>query len=424
MNRRILAFAIVAILCICAVPAIAGGGQSAADTTPSGQYVNYSGGATGGYAGDASYALGTFLGDNKSWFEYNKADLSTQDTNTFDLVAGAKLTKVSEYSITANGDNTFTIAFSGQIVASGIHLSISNNIEAFKNKNDKGFNDTYIWTTAPGQQQFNPGNSNSFTVSAPWVTDLSSVFVYLYVDSLKGNDAPIPPIEPPVEPPVTQETLGFAIQVLDQQSDNTYAPGIGYTLEVFTSLDETTPIAIGVSDGNGVVTFESDTSFKTNVEYYIIEAFMPADDSTIYVAAQPYVPVTASSSYSTPEFVYYNNLIPAGFTLVCMEQTPGTTDYAPAGGYEFAVFSYKEAVSEYLSGDDVTPIEKGWSDDNGVVTFGPSISFHPGYIYYVLEISMPGDNDSVYVADGFMTVIASPELSDVGAYFNSLIDGP
>jgi len=106
---------------------------------------------------------------------------------TFDLVKGDKLTKVGEYTITLNDDETFTITFNDQMSAVGAKLSISNNIQGFKNKNDKGFDPSYIWTTSPGQQQFGFGGS-SYTFSAPWVTDLSKVNVYLHLDGLSGYE--------------------------------------------------------------------------------------------------------------------------------------------------------------------------------------------------------------------------------------------
>ena len=171
-----------------------------------GKKTSISGSITGGYASEAvptigkngketwdhttyAHSLVKKLGENSNnWFQYNGAmDFTAQNSYTFDLVQGDKLNKVGEYTITYNGGTNFTITFNDAMACIGAKMSISNNIQFFKNKNDKGFNETYIWTTSPGQQQFSFGG-DAFTFNAPWVTDLTKVNVYLHLDGLQGYE--------------------------------------------------------------------------------------------------------------------------------------------------------------------------------------------------------------------------------------------
>ncbi|MCL1811651.1 MAG: hypothetical protein FWG41_05500 [Methanomassiliicoccaceae archaeon] len=167
-----------------------------------GKKASYGGSITGGYADEAvpdakgkydhskyPHNLAKKIGDNgNNWFQYNGAmDFTSQVSYTFDLVQGDKLNKVGEYTITYNGGSSFTITFNDQMAAQGAKFSISNNMQAFKNKNDKGFDDTFIWTTSPGQQQFGFSGA-SYTFNAPWVKDLTKVNVYLHMDGLSGYE--------------------------------------------------------------------------------------------------------------------------------------------------------------------------------------------------------------------------------------------
>ena len=134
------------------------------------------------------HSLGGILKENNTWFQYN--EFSNGTGGTFDLVSGAKLGKVGEYTVTSDGSGWFTFTMSDALYAVTPKVSISNTILAAKNTNDKNYNANNIWTTSPGQQQFSgsklSGDGHSFSVYAPWVDTSKTVFVYIHLDGLTG----------------------------------------------------------------------------------------------------------------------------------------------------------------------------------------------------------------------------------------------
>ena len=165
-----------------------------------GDKCSVSGSITGGYPEEAKPTIGkngketwdhtkyehnlaTALKANaNNWFQFNEF---TGSGGSFRLVQGDKLSDVGGYSITANGDGSFTITMSDSLNAVGAKVSISNTLLFAKNKNDKNFNENNIWTTSPGQLQFS-GSGHSFTINAPWVDTSKTVYVFIHLDGLTG----------------------------------------------------------------------------------------------------------------------------------------------------------------------------------------------------------------------------------------------
>jgi len=165
--------------------------------TETGTKVNIKDSITGGYTKEAipdakgkydhatyKHNLETALGSKGNWFQYN--EFTTGTSQHFDLVQGDKLNLVGGYTITYNPTtNEFTLTLDDALIASGAQLSISNTIQAAKNKNDKTYNVNNIWTSAPGQQQFS-FNGHSYTFKANWVDPSKPVYIYLHLDGLTG----------------------------------------------------------------------------------------------------------------------------------------------------------------------------------------------------------------------------------------------
>ena len=168
-----------------------------------GRKASYPGTITGGYCQDCfTYSfdkknsidrnhvhnLDSVLAEkNPNWFEFNVLP-NGAGIETFDLVTGDKLTKVGEYTIAIDAEGNFSITFNDLMAAYGAHLSISNTIKYAKNKNDNNFDANNIWTSTPGQQQFQFSGA-SFSGNASWLDTSKPIYVFLHIgDKLEGYE--------------------------------------------------------------------------------------------------------------------------------------------------------------------------------------------------------------------------------------------
>ncbi|MCL2510397.1 MAG: hypothetical protein FWF07_04880, partial [Methanomassiliicoccaceae archaeon] len=414
---------IVAALCVCAIPFLATNNGSGAGAAPNsgelvlandlGNYASYKE-ITGGYPteavqtigddglptwDDTTYAhsliaaLGQIGGDSSAtWYQYNTMDFTSNSSYTFALVHGSELTQVGEYTITWNGDTSFTVTFNDQMEAVGGSLSISNDITATPTS-DSAYNDNNIWSASPDSQQFEFCGS-SFTFDAPWLTDMSNVNVYLHLAGLKGyeNTYGVP------------DDATFAVSV----TGPSYPDGTIVSVPVngHIKLSDLMPgnyTVQEVQDGwTATFTVETPSNGAPSVAPSVTVSVSDGNTTTVRMAYEP-----SNSVFGT---LWVKKLV---------ENSDGT--YSAGAGVEFAAYAGVDNDGNPIG----EPIETAVTSSTGMAVFQATDAFVSGTTYYVFEVQ-PLDQNLYQPKDAYIEVTAvsadTPlDVEQAGLFYNDLI---
>jgi len=421
---------------------------------------------TGGYAGEKgittagpgnsgktttappAHNLDQKLGQNgNNWFEFNTIDpgFGVNDQITFDLVNGNNLDKVGAYTVTNNGNGSFTFTMADALYAVGPNVSISNNITFAKNTNDKAYSASNIWTSAPGQQQFSlgkgaVGDGHSFTIQTTGLDMSKPVYIYMHLSGLTGykNTNGLGPdatfivnvqgpsfpdgqdFKVPMNGSLNIPDLKPGTYVIRETTDG-YIPTYtvngetktGGTIKVTVDSDKTTSVKLNNKPGTNPVSSEID--FKKIVEtadgYAAGEGFTfnvytaVNDDGT--PVADSFVTSITTGSDGVGTFIADGYDVGTWFYLFEDMNDSQLSMYAPQSSY----FAIQSTEVRYVVNADANPIlnsllpgvftvEKLIAQDDTVVNGGEGFSFSA---YAAI------DENGLPVGDAIQTVTTGPD---------------